>query len=63
MRAIPRMLWTVAALAVTLTAGSRLRAELLQRMTGRPLPLARLTAREQRALVSILERLLDESAT
>lgn len=43
--------------------GSRLRAELLQRMTGRPLPLARLTAREQRALVSILERLLDESAT
>lgn len=40
--------------------GLRLRAGLLRRMTGRPLPLSRLTADEQRALVRILERLIDE---
>ena len=42
--------------------GQRLRAELLRRMTGRPLPLSRLTPREQRALVKILDRLFDESS-
>jgi MarR family transcriptional regulator, organic hydroperoxide resistance regulator len=43
--------------------GSRLRAQLLRRMTARPLPLSRLGVREHRALVKILERLLeDESA-
>ena len=53
----------VKVLGLTAT-GSRLRSELLRRMTGQPLPLARLTPREQRALVAILERLLadDESA-
>jgi len=40
--------------------GLRLRARLLRRMTGRPLPLARLSEQEQRALVTILERLVDE---
>jgi DNA-binding MarR family transcriptional regulator len=38
--------------------GSRLRAQLLRRMTARGLPLSRLDAREHRALVKILERLL-----
>jgi DNA-binding MarR family transcriptional regulator len=37
--------------------GSRLRAQLLRRM---PLPLSRLSLREQRALVKMLERLVDE---
>jgi DNA-binding MarR family transcriptional regulator len=41
-------------------AGSRLRARLLVRMTGRPLPLSRLSVPERRVLVRILERLLDE---
>ena len=41
--------------------GSRLRAQLLRRMTARPLPLSRLGARDHRALVKILERLLEES--
>jgi DNA-binding MarR family transcriptional regulator len=40
--------------------GSRLRTELLRRMTRRPLPLSRLSARDQRALVRILERLVGE---
>jgi DNA-binding MarR family transcriptional regulator len=39
--------------------GSRLRAQLLQRMTARPRALSRLSAAEQRRLVQILERLLD----
>lgn len=39
--------------------GTRLRAQLLRRVTARPLPLARLRADEQRALVRLLERLLD----
>jgi DNA-binding MarR family transcriptional regulator len=38
--------------------GSRLRAELLRRMTRRRLPLAQLSADDQRALVRILERLV-----
>jgi DNA-binding MarR family transcriptional regulator len=42
--------------------GSRLRAQLLRRMTGRPLPLARLSVREQRALVRMLERLVDDES-
>jgi MarR family transcriptional regulator, organic hydroperoxide resistance regulator len=49
---------------IDLTAeGLRLRAQLLQRMAERPFPLARLTVREQRALVKILERLVDEEAS
>jgi len=39
--------------------GSRLRAQLLRRMTARPLPLSRLAAREHRTLVKLLERLLE----
>jgi len=45
------------------STGSRLRRQLLKRMTARPLPLARLTADEQSALVRILERLVDERST
>jgi len=41
------------------STGSRLRRQLLRRMTARPLPLSRLTADEQRALLRILERLVD----
>ena len=41
-------------------AGSRLRANLLKRVTGAPLPLARLTAAQQRSLIRILETLLAE---
>jgi MarR family transcriptional regulator, organic hydroperoxide resistance regulator len=41
-------------------AGSRVRAQLLRRMTSRSRPLSRLSAAEQRALVRILERLVDE---
>ncbi len=41
-------------------AGSRLRTQLLKRMTARQLPLSRLSAEEQRTLVRILERLLDD---
>src|SRR3954471_11408416 len=37
--------------------GSRLREQLLRRMTERPLPLARLSVQDQRALVRILSRL------
>lgn len=41
-------------------SGSRLRAELLKGIAARPNPLARLTPREQRLLVRLLERLLDD---
>jgi DNA-binding MarR family transcriptional regulator len=40
--------------------GSRLRAELLKRMTGGSCPLSRLSASDQRSLVKILEALVDE---
>ena len=43
--------------------GSRLRSELLRRMTARPLPLSRLTLKEQRTLISLLERLVEEPPT
>jgi len=39
--------------------GARLRAVLVERMTAAPAALERLSAREQRMLVRILERLLD----
>ena len=42
--------------------GTRLRVQLLRRMTGQPLPLSRLSVREQRALVRMLERLVDEES-
>lgn len=41
-------------------AGSRIRGALLRRVSGRPNPLTRLTPGERRALVKILERLLDD---
>lgn len=41
-------------------AGSRFRGQLLRRVTGRPLPFSRLTADDQRTLVKILEKLLDD---
>jgi MarR family transcriptional regulator, organic hydroperoxide resistance regulator len=41
-------------------AGARLRDQLLQRMTAHPQPLSRLSVQERKALVRILERLLDE---
>jgi MarR family transcriptional regulator, organic hydroperoxide resistance regulator len=50
----------VKALDLTPT-GARLRAELLSRMTKQPHPLARLTPRERRALVKILEKLIADS--
>ena len=40
--------------------GTRLRAELLRQMTGRSLPLSRLSLDQQRRLVKILEALVDE---
>ena len=43
-------------------AGSRLRARLLKQMTRQSLPLARLSVRERRTLVRILETLVEESA-
>jgi MarR family transcriptional regulator, organic hydroperoxide resistance regulator len=43
-------------------AGARLRAQLLRRMTGGSLPLSRLSIAQQRALVKILETLVDENA-
>ncbi|RPI57824.1 MAG: MarR family transcriptional regulator [Acidobacteria bacterium] len=49
----------VKVLALT-PAGSRLRGQLLKRMTGRHLPLSRLSADDQRTLVRILERLVDD---
>jgi DNA-binding MarR family transcriptional regulator len=44
---------------VLTASGSRLRALLLDRMTAPPATLRRLSLREQRALVRILERLLE----
>ena len=41
-------------------AGSRLRAQLLRRMTRRSHPLSRLSPGQQRALVTILEALVDD---
>ena len=41
-------------------AGSRLRAQLLKRMTGRSVPLSRLSADQQRTLVTILEALVGD---
>jgi MarR family transcriptional regulator, organic hydroperoxide resistance regulator len=43
-------------------AGSRVRAEMLRRMTTGARPLSRLSAQQQRALLKILEALVDESA-
>jgi DNA-binding MarR family transcriptional regulator len=43
--------------------GSRLRAQLLRQMTGRSLPLSRLSPDQQRTLVNILEALVDEKST
>src|SRR5438093_1684486 len=40
--------------------GSRVRAQLLQRMTGRSLPLSKLSPEQQRTLVKILELLVDD---
>jgi DNA-binding MarR family transcriptional regulator len=40
--------------------GSRLRAQLLKRMTGSACPLSKLSPKDQRALVRILEALVDE---
>ena len=42
-------------------SGSRLRAKLLRHVTRRPLPLSRLSVEEQRALVRILEKLVEKS--
>jgi MarR family transcriptional regulator, organic hydroperoxide resistance regulator len=44
-------------------AGARLRAQLLRRMTGRSLPLSRLSLDQQRTLVRLLEALVDEKST
>jgi DNA-binding MarR family transcriptional regulator len=44
-------------------AGLRLRGQLLRRMTGKALPLARLSADQRRALVDILETLVDQEST
>ena len=44
-------------------AGSRLRAQLLKRITGAPLPLARLSTAQQRSLVRILKTLLDDRSS
>jgi DNA-binding MarR family transcriptional regulator len=49
----------VKVIALTAT-GARLRAQLLQHVTARPLPLSALTPDERRTLVRILERLVDE---
>src|SRR3982751_6768190 len=49
----------VKVLALTPT-GSRLRAQLLERMTAQEHPLSRLSARDRRALVRILERLVGD---
>jgi DNA-binding MarR family transcriptional regulator len=43
--------------------GSRLRAQLLRQMTGRSLPLSRLSLEERRTLVKLLEALVDEQST
>jgi MarR family transcriptional regulator, organic hydroperoxide resistance regulator len=44
-------------------AGARLRTHLLRRMAGRSLPVSRLSRDQQRALVKILEALVDEQST
>jgi DNA-binding MarR family transcriptional regulator len=44
-------------------AGSRLRAQLLRRMTGRSRPLSRLSPEQRGALVKILEVLVDDEST
>jgi DNA-binding MarR family transcriptional regulator len=44
-------------------SGSQLRARLLRGMTGESHPLSRLTAREHRLLVKILEKLVDDQST
>ena len=44
-------------------AGSRLRAQLLRRMTGGARPLSRLSIDQQRTLVRILEALVNEKST
>ena len=41
-------------------AGARVRTALLKRISGRPHPLTRLSPQEQRALVRIMERLVDD---
>ena len=43
-------------------AGARLRTHLLRRMAGRSLPVSRLSRDQQRALVKILEALVDEQS-
>src|SRR6266702_3450918 len=49
---------------LTLTpTGSRLRAQMLRRMTGQSRPLSRLSLDQQRTLVKILEALVDEKST
>jgi hypothetical protein len=40
--------------------GLRVRAQLLRQVTGRPLPISRLSADERRTLVRILAKLLEE---
>jgi len=42
-------------------AGVRLRAQLLKKVTGHSVPLSKLSAGQQRALVKILEALVDET--
>src|SRR5437868_5725668 len=42
--------------------GARIRAQLLKRVAGRSLPMSRLSADQQRALVKILEALVDETS-
>ena len=42
------------------TTGARLRTQLLRQMTGGSLPLSRLSLDQQRALVKLLEALVDE---
>jgi DNA-binding MarR family transcriptional regulator len=42
------------------SAGSRIRAQLLRHVTSGARPLSRLSAADQRALIRILERLVDE---
>ena len=43
--------------------GAEVRAQLLRRMAGRSLPLARLSSSQRRTLVKILEALVDERPT
>ena len=41
--------------------GARVRADVLERMAGRSLPLSKLSIRQQRALVRLLEALVDDA--